>query len=190
MTGLPAGTNTIDPLTLLRHGTSPNVSGRYGDYEGAAIDADPTDPPGAWIAGEYNLGDSWSTAIIKVREAIHNNNMPISGASSSPVIIQTTFGKLGNNNNYLLLLVPNVDQGFTYYWKNSNVTADSPWNKGAVVGSDQGHIDAMSITQSNNSIIGSLDVVVRVGDKLMFYWLTFDNGLNWHGPVPLITSGS
>jgi hypothetical protein len=193
MTGLSVGANTIDSLTLLRHGTSPNVSGRYGDYEGAAIDADPADPNGAWIAGEYNPGDSWSTAIIKIHEITTNiNYIPISGASSTPVIIQTNFGKPGNNNNYLLLLVPNVDHGFTYYWKNSNVTADSPWNKGTVVGVGQGHIDAVSIAQNNNSsTMGSLNIVVRVGDKLMFYWLTFDNnGLNWHGPVPLTTFGS
>jgi len=65
---LGAASNTFDPVKSIKQGSSPNTSGRYGDYQGAAIEADPLDVHGAWIAGEYNPTTSWSTFIIKVTE--------------------------------------------------------------------------------------------------------------------------
>jgi hypothetical protein len=61
-------TNTFDPVTLLKQGSAPNTSGRYGDYQGAALEPDPTAPNTAWIAGEYNPVSAWSTFITELRE--------------------------------------------------------------------------------------------------------------------------
>lgn len=65
---LGATGNTFDPVKLIKQGSSPNTSGRYGDYQGATIEADPQDVHGAWISGEYNSVSNWSTFIIKVIE--------------------------------------------------------------------------------------------------------------------------
>ncbi len=58
--------NSLDTSIILRSGTAPDTSTRYGDYFGAA-----TDPSGGsfWVTGEYRVDDTfqnWSTAIAQV----------------------------------------------------------------------------------------------------------------------------
>jgi Bacterial Ig-like domain (group 3) len=49
-------------------GSSPNTSGRWGDYSGAAVD--PSDPTHVWVAAEYapasSSGDDWGTAVAEL----------------------------------------------------------------------------------------------------------------------------
>lgn len=60
---------TLLTPNLIKSGTKPDLSNRYGDYFEAAVD--PT-ASGFWVAGEYRVSStfqSWSTAIAKVTVA-------------------------------------------------------------------------------------------------------------------------
>lgn len=61
--------NTLEASVVVRSGTAPDTSTRYGDYFGAATD--PTASPSStfWVAGEYRKSvqsGSWNTAIAQL----------------------------------------------------------------------------------------------------------------------------
>ncbi|MDP3767284.1 MAG: dockerin type I repeat-containing protein, partial [Dehalococcoidia bacterium] len=56
--------NTLSGSNLLRAGEVVHISGRWGDYLGAAVD--PSDPSCVWLVGEYakdTIGSDWGTYI-------------------------------------------------------------------------------------------------------------------------------
>lgn len=61
-TGQDAANGPLDtsPLTL-KSGTYPELTNRFGDYFGAAVD--PSNPSIVWGAGEYHTSNNWSTFI-------------------------------------------------------------------------------------------------------------------------------
>ena len=76
------------------------------------------------------------------------SRIPISGVTGNPVPIQSRFGTKGNFE----LMIPRVDSGFNHYFRN-NDDPNLSWIQAPSVGIGQGHIDAISLIQSNFGIL-------------------------------------
>lgn len=74
-TGQPvdAAPNTIEQPILIKSGLASNQRCdvdrcRYGDYFGASLESDPSDPNSAWITGQYMSGPTtWATSVSKIQ---------------------------------------------------------------------------------------------------------------------------
>jgi hypothetical protein len=123
---------------------------------------------------------------------VNSDNATIltSGVSGNPSVIQSTYGEAGNFE----LAVPSADRGFFFTWRDNDDPILS-WGKQIpnnveLVGAEVGHIDALTLLQSNfgsENSPGNLEVAARVGDRLVQFWRTADSNGNfeWHGPVEI-----
>jgi hypothetical protein len=107
---------------------------------------------------------------------------------SSGFLIQTTFGSKGNFE----LLVPHTTTGLAHYWRNNDAPA-LPWNGPYDIGSAVGHIDAVSLLQSNFGTPGggNFELLARVGEHLVSFWRPDAGGPGggpglWQGPFDLV----
>jgi hypothetical protein len=70
---LDAAPNTLEQPILIKSGLASNQRCdvdrcRYGDYFGASLESDPSDPNGAWITGQYMSGPTiWTTSVSKIQ---------------------------------------------------------------------------------------------------------------------------
>jgi hypothetical protein len=106
------------------------------------------------------------------------------GVAGNPVLIQSKFGQKGNFE----LVVPRVDRGFDHFFRDNDHPA-LPWIRAPSVGSGQGRIDAISMIQSNFGDPGNLEVVARIGNRLVYFWRESTVPFQWHGPFPIIADG-
>ncbi|MQY27302.1 galactose oxidase early set domain-containing protein [Nocardia aurantia] len=97
------------------------------------------------------------------------------GASGNPVLIQGNFGQRGNFE----LVTPMADKGLAHLSRDNDNPA-LPWSALTRFGTDLGHIDAVTMIQSNFLVPQNLEVIARVGNQL--YGFTRDAGpaFHWH----------
>jgi len=100
------------------------------------------------------------------------------GARSSGFMVQSTFGTKGDFE----LVVPNAEGGLAYCARDNDNTPSLPWQGPIVFGKEVGHVDAVSLIQSNFGS-GNLEVVARVGDRLVHFWRDSGPDFTWHGPL-------
>jgi hypothetical protein len=94
--------NTLQAPVIVRSGSAPDTSTRYGDYFGAATDPTPSQSSTFWVAGEYRKSTpsaSWNTVIAQVGSLASATPVPIHGS----VIVQgynvTTTGTVNVGNS-------------------------------------------------------------------------------------------
>jgi hypothetical protein len=109
----------------------------------------------------------------------------LSGISGDPVLIQSRFNGRGNFE----LVAPLVGGGLSHYSCATN-DPNFPWFGPNLFGQDIGRIDAVSMIQSNFGNPGNLEVVVRVGTELLYFWRDSGPAFDWNGPFPIIADGS
>ncbi len=101
---------------------------------------------------------------------------------TSGFFLQSEFGNKGNFE----LLVPRADGGLVSFWRD-NDAPDMPWKEPSVFAQAAGHVDAVSMIQSNFSAAGNgpgnLEVVCRIGNRLAFYWRKDTPPFNWSGAI-------
>ena len=126
---------------------------------------------------------------------LDQNGSPIlaSGVSGNPAVIQSHFGEQGNFE----LAVPAALNGF-YYTSRDNDDPRLPWGKEIpddveLVGANLGHIDSVSLIQSNfgtnNNSPYNFEVIVSAGGGLYQFWCTYDaqnNRFQWNGPIQIL----
>jgi hypothetical protein len=130
------------------------------------------------------------------------NNVPISGVTGDPALVQSNFGQQGNFE----LLVPQGNQ-LVHYFRNNDAPG-LPWIKSGsqpVVPTGGGGVisrnpTAVTLLQSNfrsNCVQGNLEAVVRmtpvldpdnVGSSIAFYFFNSAN-LTWNGPAFIAAGG-
>ncbi|MCX6676625.1 MAG: PA14 domain-containing protein [Methanothrix sp.] len=99
--------------------------------------------------------------------------------AGNPVLIQSRFGSKGNFE----LIVPLATGGLAHFWRD-NDASDMPW-KGPTIFGGTDKYDAVTMIQSNYGSPGDLEVVARVGDRLVFFWRDSGPSLAWNGPYPM-----
>jgi hypothetical protein len=108
-------------------------------------------------------------------------NPVVSGGN--PTLIQSRFGAKGNFE----VVTPLTTTGLAHHWR-SNDNPSLPWNGPRVFGTAAGHVDTASMIQSNFG--NDLEVVARVGDRLIFLWRDSSTDFNWSGPAPFGSTGA
>jgi hypothetical protein len=106
-----------------------------------------------------------------------------SGAAGNPALIQSRFGARGNFE----MVVPLQDGGLAHYWRNNDDPA-LPWNGPYPFGQSVGDVDEVALAESNYGDPGNLELVVRAGESLLFFWRDSGPAFTWNGPYP-ITAG-
>jgi len=115
---------------------------------------------------------------------IEVNGKLISGVSGDPVWTQGRFGPHGN----LELVVPLATGGLAHYDCDTN-DSTFKWYGPNLFGQNLGRIDSVTMIQSNFGSPGNLEVVVRVGADLLFFWRDSGPSFNWNGPFPILVGG-
>jgi hypothetical protein len=109
---------------------------------------------------------------------------PVTGATGNPVLIQGKFGAKGNFE----LIIPRAAGGLAHFFRD-NDDPSLPWKAAPVFGEGAGVIGAVTMIQSNFGSPGNLEVIARIGDRLIFFWRDSTPPLEWHGPFPLVSDG-
>jgi len=107
----------------------------------------------------------------------------MSGVSGDPVLIQSRFGTKGNFE----LVVPSSAAGLLHFWRNNDVAA-LPWSGPTPFGASLGHVDAVSMIESNFGSPGNLEVICRVGSATQFFWRDSGPAFHWNGPFSLLST--
>ena len=102
------------------------------------------------------------------------------GTAGIPCLIQGRFGQQGNFE----LVVPAAGGGLLFFWRNNDDPA-MPWNGPYPFGQSLGSVEAVTLIQSNYDSPGNLELVVRAGDRLHFFWRDSGPGFRWNGPYLL-----
>lgn len=111
--------NTLESAVVVRSGTAPDTSTRYGDYFGAATDPTPSPRSTFWVAGEYRKSaqsTSWNTAIAQLGSLAPAIPVPIHAS----VIFQ--------GYNVTATGTVNVTLANSTFSGTANVTATNPTN--------------------------------------------------------------
>ncbi|MFI0515782.1 hypothetical protein ACH3Y9_40370 [Streptomyces sp. WSLK1-5] len=108
------------------------------------------------------------------------------GATGNPVLIQSRFGSKGNFE----LLYPSVNGGITFMWRNNEPGANFAWSTPFTFAQELGHVDAITMIQSNFGSPGNLELIARSGDKLNFYWRDSGPDFHWNGPGQIATGAT
>jgi hypothetical protein len=106
----------------------------------------------------------------------------MSGVDGTPALIQGHFGSKGNFE----LVVPSSGAGLLHFWRNNDLPL-LPWSGPTSFGASLGHVDAVTMIESNFGSPGNLEVIARVGNQLHFFWRYSGPAFHWNGPFPLFT---
>src|SRR6266536_185784 len=101
----------------------------------------------------------------------------------SGYLVQGLFGGIGNFE----LVTPRQSGGLAHYWRNNDDPA-LPWNGPYPFGESVGDVDDVALAESNFGNPGNLELIVRAGDQLLFFWRDSGPSFTWNGPYP-ITGG-
>jgi hypothetical protein len=102
--------------------------------------------------------------------------------SGSPAMIWSNFGKRGNFD----VIVPRAKGGFYHYWR-ENDHPSLNWNGPFDFAVNTGRYEAATLIQSNFGDPGSLEMIARCKDKLVFFWRDSAQGSKWNGPQIIAT---
>ncbi|WP_438041578.1 alpha/beta hydrolase [Sorangium sp. So ce128] len=110
------------------------------------------------------------------------------GAAGDPALIQGCFGGKGNFE----LVVPHARGGIAHYHRD-NDTAELGWRGPVIFGEGLGRFEAVAMIQRmagaphGPNAPGDLEVVARVGDRLVMFRRSPGSGAAWHGPEEVVS---
>ncbi|WP_437279528.1 alpha/beta hydrolase [Sorangium sp. So ce375] len=113
------------------------------------------------------------------------------GAAGDPALIQGGFGGKGNFE----LVVPHASGGIAHYHRD-NDTAELGWHGPVIFGEGLGRFEAVAMIQRvvnaphaphGPRVPGDLEVVARVGDRLLIFWRSPGLGAAWQGPDEVVS---
>ncbi len=120
----------------------------------------------------------------KVRVTVEALEQP-RGAKDSGFMVQSTVG----NNGDFVLVVPDSKAGLSECTRRNDFSPTFPWQGPTIFGTEIGHVDAVSLIQSNYGLIGDLELVARVGEPLVHFWRDVSPGSTWNGPTTIVERG-
>ncbi|MFO0722217.1 MAG: DUF4185 domain-containing protein [Myxococcota bacterium] len=128
--------------------------------------------------GSDSIRTRIGTGVLNIPRPVeppHQSPELAGSLSGNPSLVQSRFGSQGNFE----VAVPAAGAGLLYYWRDNDHGAF--WNGPDAVFTDQGHIDALSMIQSNFGDPGNMEMVVRRGDRLGFAFRENLPKIPWHG---------
>jgi hypothetical protein len=131
----------------------------------------------------YRLAKIPDGKAAKVTISVEGLERP-RGARNSGFMVQSTVGTKGNFE----LVVPSAKGGLANCLRN-NDAQNLPWEGPEIFGTELGQVDAVALIQSNFGPLGSLEVIARVGDRLVHFWRGANPRSRWNGPTTIITQG-
>lgn len=99
------------------------------------------------------------------------------GIGGPPVLIQSTYGRVGNFE----VVAPLARGGLVHYWRDNDDPA-VPWRQSGTFG--EGRLTHLGLVQSNFGTPGNLEVVARDGDRLVHFWRDLES-LRWNSGRPV-----
>jgi hypothetical protein len=105
-----------------------------------------------------------------------------SNTGGAPALLQSRFGRQGNFE----LVVPQRTGGLAHYWRDNDRTG-LPWNGPTPFGGSLGTVEDVAMAESNFGSPGNLELVVRSGSALHFFWRDSGPSFTWHGPFQFAT---
>jgi hypothetical protein len=108
-------------------------------------------------------------------------NKMAAGAGGTPSLIQSRFGNQGNFE----LVFPSADVGINFMWRNNDAPG-LPWSGVSTFGQSLGHVDDVTVIQSNFGSPGNLELIARTGDTLQFFWRDSGPAFRWDGPYRVL----
>ena len=81
----------------------------------------------------------------------------------------------------LEVVLPGPLEGVHHYWRDQDAPLQS-WHGPLACGQSIGQVAAVSLARAGRGARGSLDLVLRAGDKLAHYWREPAPSRPWHGP--------
>jgi hypothetical protein len=143
---------------------------------------------GPYMIARYTKGDAQSTTIYFVLSTWNPYNTVLMKSTlrfaqptevyGNPTLIQGKFGTKGNFES----VVPLAGSGLAHYWRN-NDDPNLAWHGPAIFGTGVGRVDDATLIQSNFGNPGDLLVVIRVANRLAFFWRDSGPTFNWNGPI-------
>jgi hypothetical protein len=104
--------------------------------------------------------------------AWHTTEFFAKGVDGNPVLIESA------SRNFEVV-VPAASTGLIHYYRNNNLPT-KPWSGPRPFATGLGHVDAVTLIQSNFG--GNLEVVARVEDRLYQMWRTAGPPGTWSTP--------
>jgi hypothetical protein len=99
----------------------------------------------------------------------------------SGYLVQGLFGSRGNFE----MVTPRQSGGMAHYWRDNDIVG-FPWNGPTLFGSSLGAVDEVAVLQSNFGSSGNLELVVRAGSDLHFFWRDSGSSFTWTGPYQIV----
>jgi len=134
---------------------------------------------GGNLEGVVRVGAKLTHIYRAADQRWHQSVTFADGAGGNPVMIQSSFGTVGNFE----VVAPRADTGLVHYARNNDVPG-FPWSAPAVFGTSLGRVDAVTLVQNTRD--DNLEVVARAGDRLYLIWRGGAPSFAWSTPTRIL----
>ncbi len=139
---------------------------------------------GIWALGYDGMApDLWNVIADRLTDRLP----PFAGFAplgGNVVLVQS---RLGTRASFELV-APLATGGLVHYSRADDLPGQ-PWAGGDTFGGGLGHVDAVTMIQSDFGTAGNLEIVARAGDTLHAFWRDSAT-LAWHGPSAITRGAS
>jgi hypothetical protein len=146
-------------------------------------------PYGPYVISRHTTGDTRSATMYFVLSVWNPYNTMLmrttvragtdAEPAGNPALIQGTRGAVG----WFEVVTARAGSGLTHDRRNNDASG-LPWVAPVTFGT--GEVETVTLIEGNFGAPGNLELVARVGDRLVFY---FWNGIQWVGPGPIVANG-
>jgi hypothetical protein len=184
--------NILEASVLVRSGSAPDTSTRYGDYFGAATDPTPSPSSTFWVAGEYRksaVSASWNTAIAQL------TSLPIPVSVRGSVIFQgyniTTTGTVTVNlasstfSGMATVRATNGTSGLVVFNKTYPIPSSTLRGQGSI----RDAVFLLNVPVVPYSLSVNVDVNVKNGTGTSAFGVSRQIDINLRGHVDIVDAG-
>jgi hypothetical protein len=181
--------NTLETPVVVRSGSAPDTSTRYGDYFGAATDPTPTSSSTFWVAGEYRKSlpsPSWNTVIAQVGSLAPGTPVPVRASLVFQGYNVTTTGTVNVANTTFsgmaTVTATNITTGVVVF--NKTYTIPSSALRGAASVRDA--LFLLNVPVGPYPLSVNIDITIRSGTSTSAVSVTRQLDINADGRVNIL----
>lgn len=188
--------NILQSPVVIRSGTAPDTSSRYGDYFGAATDPTPSSSSAFWVAGEYRASSQsslWNTAIAQIAPLVAQIPVSINspGIIFQGINVTTTANMLVNTTNSTFsgtatVTAQNATSGTVLFTKTYSITPSPLRVEGSVLDA----LFLLSVPVTPYPLSVNLDVTVNSGTATTIVSVTRLVDIESRGTVDIVDAAT